>query len=134
MSDRRQLIETYDDAVFALLMDEHAQLEGEALLAQFQAAVDAELVPQTPQSIHRVCAQAIDRQFRLRRVRETVKSLFKGIIRVFLVVFLVLAWLGKLAAEAWRESRVRKELLPATPKPGDPAEPPEETHPIFLTI
>ena len=67
MENRDYLIEQYDDAVFALLMDEYAESSGAELLRDYQAAVDGGLVPEFPTELDRRCRDIIHEEVRSRK-------------------------------------------------------------------
>lgn len=58
MSSREQLIENYEDALFALMMDEVAQSEGERLLRENEALKN-EAGASVPPGLHKRCLQTI---------------------------------------------------------------------------
>lgn len=139
MLDHRQnLIEQYDDAVFALLMDDHAQESGEELLHQFQAAVDVGLVPEMPEALDRLCAEAIESEFRRRRSRARLQRLLCGAVNVALGVFYLFRFLFRRAAALWRKHRNRYDLHWERIAQEAPELAPEAlediSHPIFLTV
>ena len=58
---KQKLLEQYDDAAFALLMDEYAEEEGARLMAEFEAAQAAGQVPEIPIELDEQCRRMIRR-------------------------------------------------------------------------
>ena len=58
---KQKLLEQYDDAAFALLMDEYAEEEGARLMAEFEAAQAAGQVPEMPPELDEQCRRMIRR-------------------------------------------------------------------------
>lgn len=58
MSSREQLIESYEDALFALMMDEVSQSEGERLLMENEA-LENDADAAVPPGLHKHCLQTI---------------------------------------------------------------------------
>ena len=58
---KQKLLEQYDDAAFALLMDEYAETEGARLMAEFEAAQAAGQVPEIPLELDEQCRRMIRR-------------------------------------------------------------------------
>ena len=84
----QQLQEQYEDAVFALLMDEYAKLEGDRLLAASKAARDNPAF-QVPEGAEERGLKKIRKAYRRHQIRQTLKSFQKPVARVA-VVFLVI--------------------------------------------
>lgn len=91
MTDKRkqELVEQYDDAAFALMMDEYAEEEGEKLLKEFEAAMAAGEVPDVPESLDERCRNSIKSEF-AKRHRKTKLTRFRHIAAKAAVVMLVL--------------------------------------------
>lgn len=84
MTRREQLQEQYEDALFALLMDEYAQIEGERLLEEnerLKLDPDADI----PEDVMRRCRKVINREFS----RKAVSTVCYTSWRVFKKVSVV---------------------------------------------
>ena len=69
---KRELLEQYDDAAFALLMDEYAEDEGARLMAEFrEAALDA---PTPPDALDDKCLGMIRREYAKKRRRLAARK------------------------------------------------------------
>ena len=73
MTKREELVETYEDALFALLMDEVAQIEGEEAI-QLNNELLADSKYAVPETVQRRCKRTIQREF----ARENRKKLGKS--------------------------------------------------------
>lgn len=104
MDDREKLMERYDDAAFALMMDEYAEAEGEAILAEFRAAAEAGELPEMPEELDKACRNTIRREYARRERRVRLRQLRRAAARVAVAVFAVIGILGTLvmSVEAWR--------------------------------
>lgn len=127
MKNRDDLIEQYDDAVFALLMDEYAEDSGAELLARFQEEADQGRIPEISEEADIRCLDLIDDEFRARRRHAWVKRLLRGLIRLVFAIFFLLGLLIRTAWEYWQERRAYQEQI--VPE----AETDEDEPPIFLT-
>lgn len=79
MNDNRtqHLQEQYEDALFALLMEEQAQENGEKLLEEFQAAQDNGLVPDMPQKLDEKCRNTIRRHFAKKKAAAQIQHFLR---------------------------------------------------------
>lgn len=96
MDEREKLMERYDDAAFALMMDECAENEGAAFLAEFQAAAQAGELPELPEDIDRLCRDAIKREYAGRERKVRFRQFKRAAARVAVAVFAVIGLLGTL--------------------------------------
>lgn len=78
MTNREKLQENYEDALFALLMDDFAQQEGERLIQENEALKD-DPAAAVPEDVSRRCLQTI----RWALFRHKHKASVKGVGRVF---------------------------------------------------
>lgn len=106
MDDREKLMERYDDAAFALMMDEYAEAEGEAILAEFRAAAEAGELPEMPEELDKACRNTIRREYARRERRVRLRQLRRAAARVAVAVFVVIGILSTLvfSVEAWRNT------------------------------
>lgn len=106
MHEREKLLERYDDAAFALMMDECAENEGAAFLAEFQAAAQAGDLPELPEDIDRACRDTIKREYAGRERKVRLKQLRRAAAKAAVAVFAAIGILGTLvmSVEAWRLS------------------------------
>lgn len=104
MDEREKLQERYDDAAFALMMDECAEADGEAFLAEFRAAAEAGDLPEIPADMDRLFRDTIKREFAARERKVRVKQLKRAAARVAVAVFAVIGVLSTLvmSVDAWR--------------------------------
>lgn len=104
MDDREKLMERYDDAAFALMMDEYAEAEGEAILAEFRAAAEAGELPEFPEALDKACRDTIRKEYARRERRVRFRQLRRAAARVAVAVFAVIGILSTLimSVEAWR--------------------------------
>ena len=104
MHEREKLLERYDDAAFALMMDECAENEGAAFLAEFQAAAQAGDLPELPEDIDRACRDTIKREYAGRERKVRFKQFRRAAAKVAVAVFAAIGILGTLvmSVEAWR--------------------------------
>lgn len=106
MDERERLQERYDDAAFALMMDECAEADGEAFLAEFRAAAGAGELPQIPEDLDRCFRDTIRREYAGRERKIRFKQFKRAAARVAVAVFAVLGILSTvvMSVEAWRVS------------------------------
>lgn len=130
MNKRETLIEQYDDAVFALLMDEYAENSGAELLRQYQEALDTGLVPEIPEELDRRCTEAIDTEFRSRRWKAWLKYICRGLVRLVFALFYLVRLLVRTAWDIWQEHQTRSKSAHA---PAELNATNEDDPPIFLT-
>lgn len=130
MKDRDTLIEQYDDAVFALLMDEYAEESGAELLRRFQEEADAGLVPEIPGELDRRCMDLIDDEFRSRSRWAWLKDTCRFVIRLVFALFFLIGLIIRTALEIWQEHRLRRTQAAQEPNHADAR---DDEPPIFLT-
>lgn len=106
MDEREKLQERYDDAAFALMMDECAELGGEAFLAEFRAAAEAGELPEIPADMDRLFRDTIKREFAARERKVRFRQFKRAAARVAIAVFAVIGILSTLimSVDAWRVS------------------------------
>lgn len=104
MDEREKLQERYDDAAFALMMDECAEADGEVFLAEFRAAAEAGDLPEIPADMDRLFRDTIKREFAARERKVRFRQFKRAAARVAIAVFAVIGILGTLvmSVEAWR--------------------------------
>lgn len=130
LENREHLIEQYDDAVFALLMDEYAESSGAELLRDYQAAVDGGLVPEFPTELDRRCRDIIHEEFRSRKRKARLRSICRWIVRIVFALFLLLGLILRTAWEFVQERRRTAHTVPETHR----VESQEDEGTIFLTM
>lgn len=96
MDEREKLQERYDDAAFALMMDECAELGGEAFLAEFRAAAEAGDLPEIPADMDRLFRDTIKREFAARERKVRFRQFKRAAARVAVAVFAVIGVLSTL--------------------------------------
>lgn len=96
MDDREKLMERYDDAAFALMMDEYAEAEGEALLAEFRAAAEAGELPEFPEELDKACRNTIRKEYARRERRVRFKQFRRAAARVAVAVLAVIGIMSTL--------------------------------------
>lgn len=101
---RKELIEQYEDAALALLMDEYAEDEGERLLREFEEAEKNGEIPEIPPELDETCKRLIHNTFAKQERTTKVKKLGKIISKaaVFLLVFPGLSAATVLCVDALR--------------------------------
>lgn len=81
MTRREMLMERYEDALFALLMNEVAEAEGRKALEENQRLCDSgEMV--IPEAVHRRCLRTIARKTAQKDVRRFGRTLSKAASKV----------------------------------------------------
>ena len=70
VNHKLELLDQFDDAAFALMMDEYAEAEGERLRMEFEEATRAGLTPAKPDSLDEKCRKQIRREFGKQLRRE----------------------------------------------------------------
>ena len=83
---KQKLLEQYDDAAFALLMDEYAETEGARLMAEFEGAQAAGQVPEMPQALDEQCRRMIRRDRAKKRGKQAVRSFRKVAVKAAVAV------------------------------------------------
>ena len=98
---KRELLEQYDDAAFALLMDEYAEDEGARLMAEFEAAQDA---PTPPDALDDKCLGMIRREYAKKRRRLAARKFIRYTAKaaVAVLVFIGLMTTVVLSVDALR--------------------------------
>ena len=90
---KQKLLEQYDDAAFALLMDEYAEEEGARLMAEFEAAQAAGQVPEMPRELDEQCRRMIRRdrakKWGIRAARSFRKVAVKAAVAVLVFIGLI---------------------------------------------
>ena len=101
---KQKLLEQYDDAAFALLMDEYAETEGARLMAEFEAAQAAGQVPQMPQELDEQCRRMIRRDRAKKRGIRAARSFRKVAVKaaVAVLVFIGLITTVVMSVDALR--------------------------------
>ena len=101
---KQKLLEQYDDAAFALLMDEYAEEEGARLMAEFEAAQAAGQVPQMPQELDEQCRRMIRRDRAKKRGIRAARSFRKVAVKaaVAVLVFIGLMTTVVMSVDAFR--------------------------------
>ena len=105
MTRREMLMERYEDALFALMMDEMAEARGQAALEENHRLKESGQ-PEIPDRARRRCHAAIDRGVTERRLRRTGKGFARIVTRVA-VVALVAMLLFTTAFAASEDFRVK---------------------------
>lgn len=101
---RKQLLEQYEDAAMALLMDEYAEEEGARLLREFEAVELNGEFPSIPTDLDEKCRKLIDCTFARKEREARLKRIGKSVTKaaVFLFVFLGLSAATVFSVEAFR--------------------------------
>lgn len=101
---KQKLLEQYDDAAFALLMDEYAEEEGARLMAEFEAAQAAGQVPQMPAELDEQCRRMIRRDRAKKRRIRAARSFRKVAVKAAaaVLVFIGLMTTVVLSVDALR--------------------------------
>ena len=76
MNHKLELMDQFDDAAFALMMDEYAEAEGERLRAEFEEAMRSGTTPECPPELDEKCRKQITRHFGRQR-----RSAYAGMAR-----------------------------------------------------
>lgn len=105
MTQREQLRDNYEDALFALLMDEFAEREGERLLKENERLkLDPDIV--ISDELDKRCIKTIDRTFAKGRRRKVKYAVYRVISRVAVAVLAVAVLFGT-AYAAFPEVRIK---------------------------
>ena len=105
MTQREQLRDNYEDALFALLMDEFAEREGERLLEENERLkLDPDIV--ISDELDKRCIKTIDRTFAKGRRRKVKYAAYRVISRVAVAVLAVAVLFGT-AYAAFPEVRIK---------------------------
>ena len=87
---KQKLLEQYDDAAFALLMDEYAEEEGARLRKEFEEAQAAGEVSDTSDALDEKCLQMIHRDFAKKRGKDNVRKIIRMTSKVAVAVMVFL--------------------------------------------
>ena len=74
MNHKLELMDQFDDAAFALMMDEYAEAEGERLRAEFEEAMRSGATPECPPELDEKCRKQITRHFGRQRRTEYARA------------------------------------------------------------
>ena len=85
MTRREYLQEQYEDSLFALLMDDVAEAEGEKALEELER-LNADPDAAVPEELKRKCYQTIDRYFAARSGRRARRAVIRGFRHVAVAV------------------------------------------------
>lgn len=104
MDAHEKLMDQYDDAAFALLMDRSAEEEGAELLRAFREASAADALPEYTDELDQRCRDSIDREFGRQTRRVRFRRFARSAARAAIVVFAMIGLAGTLilSVEAWR--------------------------------
>lgn len=104
MDGYEKLMEQYDEAAFALMMDRSAEEEGAELLRMFREASDTGALPEYSDALDRRCRDSIEREFGKRTRRVRFRRFGQSLVRAAVVVFAMIGLAGTLimSVEAWR--------------------------------
>lgn len=91
MKSREQLQEEYEDALFALMMDYVAEVEGKRLLAENEALKNNPAV-QIPESLDQRCLQTIQRAFLRKKIFAAIRIAAGAILSCGLLMGAILLW------------------------------------------
>ena len=105
---KQKLLEQYDDAAFALLMDEYAEEEGARLMAEFEAAQAAGQVPEMPRELDEQCRRMIRRNSAKKRGRQAARRFGKVTVRVAVAV---LVFIGLMTTVVMSVDALRMPVL-----------------------
>ena len=99
-----ELLDEYDDAAFALMMDEYAEEEGARLWEEFEEAMAAGQVPEVPKSLDEKCLEIIHQDFRKRRRKSLTRKILQTTAKaaVAVLVFLGVAAATVVSVDAFR--------------------------------
>lgn len=87
---RLDLLDQYDDAAFALLMDEYAEEEGARLRKEFEEAKAAGEVCETPDSLDEKCLRMIRQHSRKKRAVRVIKNSMKSVCKAAVIAMVIL--------------------------------------------
>lgn len=104
MDGYEKLMEQYDEAAFALMMDRSAEEEGAELLRSFREASDAGALPEYSEALDHRCRDTIEREFGKRTRRVRFRRFAQSLARAAVVAFAMIGLAGTLimSVEAWR--------------------------------
>lgn len=87
---KQELIDHYDDAVFALMMDEYAEDEGARLLQEFEDAISSGAMPEVPASLDQKCRQIIQHEFTKQHRKHYAKQALRMTQKAAVIALVVL--------------------------------------------
>ena len=101
---KQDLLDQYEDAAFALLMDEYAEKEGELLLKEYEEALAAGEVSDVPAELDQKCRMAIQKHYSKRHIRSVTQRVCRWGCRaaIFVVAILGISLTTILSVDAWR--------------------------------
>ena len=105
---KQKLLEQYDDAAFALLMDEYAEEEGARLMAEFEAAQAAGQVPEMPAELDEQCRRMIRRDRAKKRGIRAARSFRKVAVKAAAAV---LVFIGLMTTVVMSVDALRMPVL-----------------------
>lgn len=105
MTQREKLRDNYEDALFALLMDEFAEQEGQRLLEENER-LKQDPAMSIPEELDKRCIKTIDRAFAKEKRRKAKHAAYKIISRTAVAVLAVVVLFGT-AYAAFPEVRIR---------------------------
>lgn len=85
-NNREELMEQYEDAAFALLMNDYAEQEGTRLLQEFET-----VQPEMPAALDVRCCDLIHRTYEKQRRKDRVKRTLGTLTRVVTVLLVVVS-------------------------------------------
>ena len=92
MTKREQLIEQYEDALFALLMDSVAEEEGKKAI-ELNERLKADPEAEVPAEVRRRCEKLIRQEFNRKKARNLGRMTWKMVQRISVAVMLLLVLL-----------------------------------------
>ena len=90
-TDRHSWAEQYEEAAFALMLEEFSEAEGKRLMEEYEQALAAGEVPEVPQELDAKCRKLIDREFEKQYRNQKMQSFWKSAKRVAAVGLAVLS-------------------------------------------
>lgn len=106
MDDKRtnELLDQYEDALMALLMNEYAELNGARLLEEYEEAERSGAISEVPEALDEKCRNMIHRAYAKQRSRIRFKSFVRASKRVAAITLAVLGLCSVLivSVEAFR--------------------------------
>ena len=106
MDDKRtnELLDQYEDALMALLMNEYAESNGARLLKEYEEAERSGAISEVPEVLDRKCQDMIHRAYAKHRFRMSLKSFANASKRVAAIALAVLGLCSVLvmSVEAFR--------------------------------
>ena len=93
MDRHEQLVENYEDALFALLMESAAKYEGQKLLAELDE-LNADPDFELPPDMDKRCMRTINAEFAKKKLRRFGKSAYRVFAKVSVAAMIVLVLFG----------------------------------------